>query len=733
LTERATLCHDCAYEFVHKGHDVRTLEDAHAELSNRKKKMREIISNLDLHKELEKDILAKLKERETKLREEVEYRFSKLIKSLIKKKEQDLKKMSDSFYKMKTIRLKEFIQSIEEEKHIKKIQNHHHDKLEDMVEIQETDYDILEKDIDEIPDYLNKLIKESLKDERKDLDDEINSYQAFFDEELFKSVEEAGFFKIEKVMITKPSNKATESSFISDDVVIIKAPTDLDKLIKPSYFDMPNLVRKDPNRQSQRPRRKGSEDNGLDELLMALDKDGFKIEFDPMDKSSLKTSCVSPSQVTILSIAQLKKLFTSFPSLLHISLDFSNCSQFNQTFVPDLKGWAGIKEIITFKLILQNCSDVGTPCVAEINKLLFELQDLTSLTLDFKDCKKIEDQCLKDLSSGLYDRSTFMRTLKLSFWNCDKITDQGLNYISNSIGEMLNLNDLCLQFNGVTRITDEGFMKVVMAINKLPDISSLRLGFADCNKLTDKGLISVGTKLLMGNLPALKEFELNLDNCYRISEQGFLAIARKLSMIEKLTSLELKFSGCSKLSEVCITDIGSSLLKLQHRATFFHAPTLKTLKLDFSKCEKIRDGSLNYLGAIISRLPFLTVLDLRINDCEYITDDVLKCLAINISFLVTLIELKFCLDRCTKLTDVGLSMLSDSMESLLNLKELLFSFEGCSKINAFGIENLTTAISKITSLERISINFKSCGKLNDDDKVRIPKMLDCVNKRSIII
>lgn len=244
--------------------------------------------------------------------------------------------------------------------------------------------------------------------------------------------------------------------------------------------------------------------------------------------------------------------------------------------------------------------------MVELSKILVDFHNLIDLRLNFSECKKIDDNGLREIGHALIEVSHSLRTLKLSFSHCDKITDQGIQSMGKSLSSIEKLDELSLHFTNCPKFTDEGFSSLAMVVKQLDEITSLKLDFRECPKITNNSLKIIGDKVFgEGMMMVLTHFDINMSGCPKITDEGALCLANRLSHLESISFLEMKFNNCLKVTGQVLTSLGSSILRLHHKSSFQDGSALKMINLDLSGCSNVIDSDLNYFSAAVSRLSFL--------------------------------------------------------------------------------------------------------------------------------
>jgi len=146
-------------------------------------------------------------------------------------------------------------------------------------------------------------------------------------------------------------------------------------------------------------------------------------------------------------------------------------------------------------------------------------RNLSELKIYLKDCGKIGDKDLKELSYQIGKSFKNLSSLYFDFYGCSEITDLGIKHLSWNIGNLLwNLN-------------------------------SLHFDFSSCKKITNAGLkdVSYNIGLYPNNI---KSFYLSLKLCSQIAFSGVNMLNWNIrNRLRNLNSLYLDFSGCNQVSE----------------------------------------------------------------------------------------------------------------------------------------------------------------------------------------
>ena len=240
---------------------------------------------------------------------------------------------------------------------------------------------------------------------------------------------------------------------------------------------------------------------------------------------------------------------------------------------------------------------------AALQQLASRMQNLTSLSLNFRECCKITDESLQQLASNMQN----LTSLSLDFVHCVRITDASLQELAGHMPQ--NLTSLSLELSWCDRITDASLQQ--LASHMPQNLTSLSLLFRGCNEVTDASLQQLASQV---------------PQC--------------------LTSLSLDFAWCAKITDASLQQLVS------------HMPqNLTSLSLDFVHCVKITDASLRRLGSHMPQC--LTSLSLLFRGCSEVTDASLQQLASQVPQCLTSLSLDFA--WCAQITDASLQQLASHM------------------------------------------------------------------------
>lgn len=136
--------------------------------------------------------------------------------------------------------------------------------------------------------------------------------------------------------------------------------------------------------------------------------------------------------------------------------------------------------------------DLGYLCAA-----LGRLKELSFLKLDFKSCKYLSDNGMKELSLYLKECEG-LTSLNLNFNLCENLGDQGLKEIIKGLKEKIDIVDLNLNWSWCSGITENGVNELNSLVKSMENLKDLKVNFYGCKEIKQEGL---------SNLNALKKNE----------------------------------------------------------------------------------------------------------------------------------------------------------------------------------------------------------------------------------
>jgi len=231
------------------------------------------------------------------------------------------------------------------------------------------------------------------------------------------------------------------------------------------------------------------------------------------------------------------------------------------------------------------------------------LQNLQQLHLYFARCGNILNKGVTNLASQIGKNLKNLQVLKLVFSHT-QISDNGAINLGLSIcNNLKSLQFLHLYFN-MTAISDESLAIIAPLIANLKNLQHLELSFNGCLKITDDGISRLGMAF-HDKLKSLKNLYLYLSPT-QISDVGIKNLGNSIANhLQSLEGLELGLSGCSKISNECLSSLGGSICTSLRN--------LKKLFFYFSDTQVSDNGVKSLSGTINQNLKLLRHLRLYFN------------------------------------------------------------------------------------------------------------------------
>ena len=128
-----------------------------------------------------------------------------------------------------------------------------------------------------------------------------------------------------------------------------------------------------------------------------------------------------------------------------------------------------------------------------------------------------------------------------------------------------------------------------------------------------------------------------------------------------------------------------------------YLPNLKSLTLEFQKCEEINDNGIELLALELSQgLGNLRSLVLNFNECDRISDHGLKSLEGPIRHLNKLITFKLAISGYNRITVKGLERIAEKIgENMKDLKHLVLEFDGNFKVSQECLQKINQKVGYI--------------------------------------
>jgi len=343
----------------------------------------------------------------------------------------------------------------------------------------------------------------------------------------------------------------------------------------------------------------------------------------------------------------------------------------------------------------------------------------------------VEDLCLP----APLRADTKRDVLIVDYFGCLEMNDAEVATFAK--GMPPSLSKLELSFLRCCHIGDRGAKAVCSALPS--GILILQLDFSSCGLIGDKTL-----RALAGNLPpSLESLRLRFRDVEgQITNDGVEALSRVLPT--SLRTLELDFAKCEKVGQKGIEALSERLTA---------CTLLSTLHLDFWMCGSLNDearipGDLGGVQMLAKFLPeTLETLQLRFTGiCGDFSDKGVEFIAKYLPRDLKVLKLDLLyLDR---LGDAGLDALGHHLPTTLHtfelkvngcdkitdagvlyicdqmppdLQTLLLHFEFCGQITSKGVMDLAERLPQ--KLRSLSLNFGSCRYIKDDGLIGLANFL----------
>ena len=159
---------------------------------------------------------------------------------------------------------------------------------------------------------------------------------------------------------------------------------------------------------------------------------------------------------------------------------------------------SGLRQFIAFMenkkhlkhiyLSLEGFPKVTSKGVITIGNGLMSTQDLQTVSLSFRGCRKLTDASLQALGVVIVRNSKSLETLSLDFRGCSNLSDKSLTYIGSGLSLVhRNMKEVSLNFARCVNLTQKGVEKLKRSLSlKQNSIQKLSLNFGDCPQVVTK-------------------------------------------------------------------------------------------------------------------------------------------------------------------------------------------------------------------------------------------------------
>jgi hypothetical protein len=337
--------------------------------------------------------------------------------------------------------------------------------------------------------------------------------------------------------------------------------------------------------------------------------------------------------------------------------------------------------------------------ISDLIKSLEQLGNLRKLSLNFLRCK-LSSQNLDTLATTLNKLNQLISlSVKLNELN-DTYADDSCKKLAQSIASLSQLRKLTLAMVGV--LSPQSISDFSHTIGQLLQLNHLNVDFSNNCYLTPELWGEMAKSI--ANLNELSALELNLSWCLVLKDQAIEKLAQVIQN-PKLNSLSLNLEGI-KLSNAGLKALAKVLENLREQ--------LKQCNINLHDCsQRIKDkifsftsNDITILTNAICNLRLLTSLTLGLELCP-VTDNNLNELANSFKPLADFSQLQLTLSRCSKLSTSGIKRFAQDLPKLEELTMTLPFPQGADKI----AENeLTQALMSRVKINSRNINAKIAYK-----------------------
>jgi len=230
-----------------------------------------------------------------------------------------------------------------------------------------------------------------------------------------------------------------------------------------------------------------------------------------------------------------------------------------------------------------------------LSHAIMKLVQLTQLTLNFGNTP-ITDEGMKSLSTAL-SALTKLNQISLILYET-QITDATMEYLPMSLSSLTGLTLVSLNCEA-NNFTNQGIILLSTYLSRMKQLNQLYLNFA--SHTTYGGINETGINSLSASISVLTKLTmLNLIfSGHQLIDEGIVSLSQNLSNMTKLTQLSFDFSN-NQLTDVAINATSQILSELQGG--------LRAISLNFQVSKNITEEAIDVLLETLSKLPNLRQL-----------------------------------------------------------------------------------------------------------------------------
>jgi hypothetical protein len=258
------------------------------------------------------------------------------------------------------------------------------------------------------------------------------------------------------------------------------------------------------------------------------------------------------------SLIQLAKSISSLPFLTLLKLNVSLCRKVtDETLFALSESMGHLSLINTLDLNLRywKLTDAG---LKSLSNTLALLSNITTLALDFKSSKAgtISETGLSPLLQAMQNLKE-LSSLSLNFENCKKISSVGIDEASEAILNLEKITALNIKFpNPYSILQGGGYIAGNIYFTKSESGLKLEVIF---DPISDEGLETFGATLR--KLKKVTSLLVKAPSCSAFSDAGLLTLKENLVPLKQLLHVELKISNCDQISDFAISQFNGSVTK----------------------------------------------------------------------------------------------------------------------------------------------------------------------------
>jgi len=166
---------------------------------------------------------------------------------------------------------------------------------------------------------------------------------------------------------------------------------------------------------------------------------------------------------------------------------------------------------------------------------------LSSLTLDFSTCLKLENETIEALAEGI-SQCVNLSQISLNFSQCRNIIDAGVERLALSFEGLKLLSQVCLDFSTCERITDSSVKVLAGRLGSIENLNYLQLVLFRCKSITNNAVQNIA--MMLRRLEKLEHLHLTLAFCKQVNDEAIQTLAMNLKYLRSLNSLILNFRHC---------------------------------------------------------------------------------------------------------------------------------------------------------------------------------------------